>query len=123
MSIREFQSDTDAQTEDDNPHTDVFENPAWGWYENPKRFVHNRAAFIDQTTDYDELDAHIIAWSEIGYTVSGMTDYLDVTQSTVKDHCEDIDAVDETARWSRWPKHICVESPVGQTGTVWEGDE
>lgn len=105
-----------VQFAEENPHD-------WDWQDSPQRWVKHRSSYIERSTDFDGTASEIIAWSEIGYSHSGIAMSVDVGVSTVKSRMNDIDEHDPTALLTRRPGEIEVQSPVGIDGTSLGGDE
>jgi hypothetical protein len=89
--------------------------------------VKHRRQYIKRTTDFDNTDAEVIAWAELGHSHSGIAKEIDISRSATKSRMDRIDeAFDcdcDSALWTRWPQNIAVQSPVGISGTVYGGDE
>jgi hypothetical protein len=99
--------------------------PDVDWAEEEPRWAKLRAQYVERTTDFDATESIIIAWSELGFSHSGIADFseLDVTRSTVKSR---MDEITETADvdgplWNRQPDKLVIQSPVGIEGTVYGG--
>jgi hypothetical protein len=56
----------------------------WDWEEHPDRWVKHRSQYINRTTDFDNTDAEVIAWAEIGYSYSGIAQEIDISRSATK---------------------------------------
>jgi hypothetical protein len=98
----------------------------WDWRTDPDRWVKHRSRYIERTTDFDNTDAEVIAWAELGYSHSGIAQEIDISRSATKSRMERIDdqfdCDYDSALWSRWADNIAVQSPVGIDGTVYGGD-
>lgn len=68
-------------------------------------------------SDFDAVEAEIIAFAELGYSHSGIGKRVSVTESTVVSKFDEIDDVDPTALLSRRPEELDVKSPIGVEGT------
>ncbi len=89
----------------------------WDWRTDPDRWVKHRSRYIERTTDFDNTDAEVIAWAELGYSHSGIAAEVAISASSVKSRMSDIDEQDATALLTRRPEEIEVESSVGIDGT------
>jgi len=52
--------------------------------ENEERWVERRTQFLDANEDFREPECRAIAWSELGYSSSGIAKHMDSTEGTVK---------------------------------------
>jgi hypothetical protein len=98
----------------------------WDWENNRQRWVKHRSQYIRRTTDFDNTDAEVIAWAELGYSHNDIAQKIDISRSATKSRMDRVDeAFDcdcDSALWTRYPESIAVQSPVGIDGTVWGGD-
>lgn len=56
-----------------------------------QRWATRRAQFLMQVYELSETPAYCIAWSELGYSNGGIAQELDLTESTVKKHREELE--------------------------------
>lgn len=54
----------------------------------PDRKATERARYIAQTTELTRSEAEVLAWSELGYSHSGIAKQADTSESTVKAYLE-----------------------------------
>lgn len=86
------------------------------WNNDPDQWAKKRSRYIKRACEFDDTDAKIIAWAELGYSHSGITKQVDICKSTVRSRMSDIDEIDDTALWSRLPRELEIQSPVGNLG-------
>lgn len=55
------------------------------------RWATRRAQFLTRIHDLSETRARCVAWSELGFSDSGIAQQLDLTESTVKNHREELE--------------------------------
>lgn len=60
------------------------------WRENEQRWVDRRSQYLKRSTPLDKTDARIIAWSELGYSSTGIAKQVDLGESTIQQHLDEI---------------------------------
>lgn len=79
--------------------------------ENEKRWVDRRTSYLKRATALDETDAEIITHSELGYSSSGIAKQIDLGESTVRAHLEEIaDTHGPQACWARRADELAIEA-------------
>ena len=104
-----------SDSDDSKPAHGGHEAPKWE--AEPERWAKERGRYIERTTDFDQTEAEIIAFAELGFSHSGIGKRVDVTESTVVAKFDEIDDVDPTALLSRRPDELGRKRPVGVDGT------
>jgi hypothetical protein len=81
---------------------------------NPARWVDRRSQYLAQEYGVRERLARAVAWSELGYSSSGIGKRLDVTEGTARSYLGEIE---ERWGWSaafaRAEGELAIESKVG----------
>jgi DNA-binding CsgD family transcriptional regulator len=57
------------------------------------RWVSKRTSYLTRTTKLTDSEAEALAWSECGYSSSGIAGQMDTSQSTVKSYLKSIEAL------------------------------
>ncbi len=83
------------------------------WRDDAERWVDRRMQYLERATKLDDTDAEIIAWSELGYSSSGIAKKVDLGESTVKTHLEEIaEQFGVEATYARPSSGIGVDTPL-----------
>lgn len=81
--------------------------------DNLERWTKRRADYLENHTALERIDAELIAFSELGFSASGIAKHIDLVESTVRRHLEEIaDLYGEQAVWARKTDDLGIDEPI-----------
>lgn len=84
------------------------------WRSSPERWVERRSQYVESKHGLDERHAVTVAWSELGYSSSGIAKRAGFAEGTVRGYLEELaEELGEAAVWAKATEEIGVEAPVG----------
>ena len=84
------------------------------WRENEDRWADRRAQYLKRAGDLDDTDARIVAYSELGYSESGIAKQVELNHSTVRSRAKEIEEqLGERALYALRPDELGIEAPLG----------
>lgn len=61
------------------------------WRRDEGRYAERRAEYLERTADLTEKKGRVLAYSELGYSSSGIAKRVDLAEATVKKHLEQLE--------------------------------
>ncbi len=84
------------------------------WRSSPERWVERRSQYVESKHGLDERHAVTVAWSELGYSSSGIAKRAGFAEGTVRGYLEELaEELGEAAVWAKATGELGVEAPVG----------
>lgn len=82
------------------------------WWRNKHRWVDRRSGVLSSRHDVRESVAETLAWSELGYSSSGIAKRADTTRATVRAHFDVAgEAIDEAALLAKRANQVGIDAP------------
>jgi DNA-binding CsgD family transcriptional regulator len=87
------------------------------WRSSPERWTERRSQYLESEYGLEERHAVTVAWSELGYSSSGIAERAGFAEGTVRAYLDELaESVGEAAVWAKRPDEIGVEAPLGGDG-------
>ncbi len=88
------------------------------WRDDPARWAERRAQFIRSEYQLDYRHAITLAYSEIGFSSSGIAARTQFAENTVRGYLDEMaDTFGQAAVWARHPDAIGLETNIGPGDT------
>jgi len=84
------------------------------WRDDEERWIDRRSQYLKRAAPLNDTQAEIIAWSELGYSSSGIAKKAELGETTVRSHLDEIaERFGASATWARRADKIDLEAPLG----------